>query len=69
MSHFCPQCNFEIEDSGCEICPQCNFDFNDTISCPYKISRRCVHISRECNVYGLGYEECKIYLNKSGIVR
>lgn len=69
MSHFCPQCNFEMKDSGTEICPQCGFDFNDTLSCPYKISRRCIHTRKECLVHGLQYEDCELYLNKSGIKR
>ena len=66
--HECPNCGFEIEDTEVEICPKCNFDFNDTISCPYKISRRCVHTRRECNIRGLNHESCRLYLQKSGII-
>ena len=65
--HECPNCGFQIEDSGLEICPNCNFNFSSTLSCPYKISKRCVHSHNVCNVIGLDYESCKVYLHKSGI--
>lgn len=65
--HECPQCGFNIEDSSIEICPNCQFDFNTTISCPYKISKRCIHSQKPCQIYGLNYEDCKLYLHKSGI--
>ena len=67
--HDCPNCGNTIKDSSIEICPNCNFDFNDTISCPYKISNRCIHLNKPCTIKGLDYEVCKIYLNKSGIAR
>ena len=65
--HECPECAFIMEDSSVEICPNCGFDFNATISCPYKISNRCIHNQNVCAIYGLNYEDCKIYLHKSGI--
>lgn len=65
--HTCPQCGFDIQDSNMEVCANCKFDFNDTLSCPYKISNRCVHTHKECKVYGLAYEDCQMYLHKSGI--
>ena len=65
--HECPQCGFNIEDSSIEICPKCSFDFNATLSCPYKISNKCVHRNSKCDIYGLNYEDCSIYLHKSGI--
>ena len=67
--HQCPQCGFEITDVNIEICPQCEFDFNDTLSCPYKISNRCVHNGVPCAIKGLDYELCKMYLHKSGITQ
>ena len=67
MTHFCPSCGFNIEDSSIEICPNCYFDFNTTLSCPYKISNRCIHLQKVCEIAGLAYEDCKIYLHKSGI--
>lgn len=66
--HECPQCGFNIEDINIEICPECGFDFNDTISCPYRISNRCIYSRKTCDIYGLDYEDCKLYLTKSGIV-
>ena len=65
--HTCPNCNFDIDDSSIEVCPQCNFDFNTTLSCPYRISNKCIHINKVCEVYGLNYEACNIYLKQSGI--
>ena len=62
----CPQCGFEIDNE--EICPRCGFDINTTLSCPYKISKRCVHSGTSCNVYGLNYEDCNTYLHKAGII-
>lgn len=62
--YSCPNCNTEIEE---EICPNCGFDINTTLSCPYKISKKCVHNKQECPNYGLKYELCQIYLIKSGI--
>ena len=67
--HECPECGFSIQDSSLEICPECGFDFNDTISCPYKISNRCIHYQKPCPIHGLDYEDCKIYLHKSGIIQ
>ena len=64
--HTCPNCNFDITDNS-EICPECGFDFNTTLSCPYKISNKCIHRQKECGVYGLDYELCELYLHKSGI--
>ena len=65
--HICPNCSLYIQDSSAEICPQCKFNFNETLSCPYLISKRCVHSGEVCNVYGLDYEDCNTYLHKSGI--
>lgn len=67
--HDCPNCGFTINDMNKEICPNCNFDFNDTISCAYKISNKCVHTNKECNIRGLDFELCKIYLHNSGITK
>lgn len=62
----CPNCGFSLEEDF-EICPSCQFNFNDTISCPFKISLRCIHKSEKCEVSGLDYEICEIYLKKVGI--
>lgn len=66
--HQCPQCGFNIKDSSIEVCEQCGFDFNTTLSCPYKISNRCIHLQKVCDIKGLNFEDCKLYLTKSGIV-
>ena len=59
----CPQCGKEIDTDTCE----CGFDINETLSCPYIISGNCIHTNKECNVRGLDYEDCHIYLHKAGI--
>lgn len=59
----CPQCGKELEG---EIC-KCGFDINETLSCPFKISLRCIHTSEKCEIEGLDYEDCEIYLSKAGI--
>lgn len=59
----CPRCGKEIELEVCE----CGFNFNETLSCPYLISNACVHTQKQCNVYGLGFEDCSLYLHKAGI--
>lgn len=59
----CPNCGKLIEEDKCE----CGFNVNETLSCPYRISNKCIHESKECDVYGLDYELCDIYLHKTGI--
>ena len=59
----CPQCGKEIETEVCE----CGFDINTTLSCPFKISLRCVHSQEKCEIFGLDFEDCEIYLAKAGI--
>lgn len=61
--YTCPQCGKDLETDTCE----CGFDINETLGCPYKISGNCIHTHIECNINGLGYEECGVYLHKSGI--
>ena len=61
--YMCPQCGKEIDTEVCE----CGVDINETLGCAYKISGNCVHTNKECNVRGLDYEECEIYLHKAGI--
>ena len=63
---ICPQCNNEFEDS-LERCPQCGYNFNAILNCPYKISLKCIHNSKDCFIEGLNYEMCEIYLHKAGI--
>lgn len=64
--HDCPQCNAILESID-EVCPKCSFDFNTTLSCPYLISKRCVHTNKVCSIIGLNYELCSIYLHKAAI--
>lgn len=59
----CPKCGKEIDTDTCE----CGFNVNETLSCPYLISGNCIHTNKECDVYGLDYELCSVYLHKSGI--
>lgn len=59
----CPNCGKEIDTDICD----CGFNINETITCAYKISGNCVHTNKECNIEGLNYELCEIYLHKSGI--
>lgn len=59
----CPQCGKEIDSDTCE----CGFDIATTLGCPYKISGNCVHTNETCEIVGLNYEDCNIYLHKSGI--
>ena len=63
----CPNCGNIMKDTQ-EVCENCNFNFNDTLSCPYKVSNRCIFTSDKCNISGLGYEECSIYLHKAGLI-
>ena len=65
--HMCPECGFEIEDPAQEIC-KCGFDFGTTLDCPYKISGNCVSLKTKCNINGLDFEDCKIYLKDAGIM-
>ena len=67
--HTCPNCGNNIKELDVYICPECNFDFNSTVSCPYKISNKCVHKKIECTINGLDYELCKLYLHCSGITK
>lgn len=62
----CPNCGNIMRDTE-EVCIKCNFNFNDTLSCPYKVSGRCIFTQETCNIKGLGYEECSIYLHKAGL--
>ena len=59
----CPNCGKEISTETCD----CGFDINETLSCPYKVSLRCVHTSEKCEINGLNFEDCPLYLQKSGI--
>ena len=61
--YFCPKCGKEIEEEICE----CGFDINETLSCPFKISLRCIHNNEKCKINGLNYEDCVLYLEKAGI--
>lgn len=63
----CPNCGFIIEQEEMECCPKCSFNFNYLLQCPYKISNKCVHTSKDCYLEGLNYENCFIYLHKVGI--
>ena len=65
---ICPQCNNEFEDN-LEKCPRCGYNYNTFLNCPYKISGNCVHLQEECDIQGLNFEDCTIYLHKSGIER
>ena len=65
--HTCPNCGKDIQKLDLYVCPNCQFDFNDTVSCPYKISNKCVHNNKNCTLIGFNYEECKLYLHCSGI--
>ena len=67
MSMMCPQCGFEIVEFNLELCPKCGFDFNSYIDCPHKISNRCVHSGLKCDVAGLNYEICKVFMHKCGL--
>lgn len=62
----CPQCGSVIDDEDGK-CPVCGFNFNYLLNCPYKVSNRCLHNSRECYIEGLNFELCELYLHKSGI--
>ena len=66
--HECPNCGYLIEEDNIYVCPQCEFDFNDTFECPYKVSLKCIHTQRECDISGSDFELCKLYLHKAGIV-
>lgn len=61
--YTCPNCGKDIETETCE----CGFDINETIECAYKVSGNCIHTNEECKIRGLGYEDCVVYLHKSGI--
>lgn len=61
----CPNCGKEIDTDTCE----CGFDIAETLGCAYKVSGNCVHTHKECTVRGLAYEDCDVYLHKSGIVK
>lgn len=65
--HECPKCGFNIEKIFEDRCPQCGFNFNYLLTCPYRLSNKCVHNSKDCYIEGLNYELCEIYLHKSGI--
>jgi len=65
--HECPQCGFDITQIGEDKCPECGFNFNYLLSCPYKISGKCIHNQKDCYIEGLNYENCTIYLHKSAI--
>ena len=65
--HICPQCNYEFENEYENICPKCSFSFDETLSCPYKISEKCVFTEADCLIKGLNFEDCKIYLKEAGI--
>ena len=61
----CPNCGKELSDIT-EKC-ECGFNFNGTLDCPYKISLRCCHSGDKCEVSGLDFEDCNVYLKKAGI--
>ena len=61
---ICPKCGKEVKLEVCE----CGFNFNDLLTCPYKISNKCIHNQNKCEIYGLNFEDCKMYLHKSGII-
>ena len=69
MSHMCPNCGTDIEDSFQEICPNCKFNFGETLSCGYNINGNCVHTQRPCEMSGLDFEDCKLYLVNTGILK
>lgn len=59
----CPNCGKELNTEVCE----CGFNFNLYLTCPYIMSEKCIHTNKECKIYGLCFEDCEIYLHKSGI--
>lgn len=61
----CPNCGNDMNED--EICNNCGFNFNDTLTCPCKVSLRCIHTEEKCEVVGLDFEDCSIYLTKNGI--
>lgn len=61
----CPNCGSMLETV--ETCPNCKYNIACTFSCPFKVSGNCVHEHIECNIEGLDYEVCKIYLKQAGI--
>lgn len=67
MSHTCPVCDYIFENAFEDVCPNCSFSFNETLICPYKISQKCVFQNQECDIEGLNFEDCKIYLKEAGI--
>ena len=67
--HECPNCGFNIQEDNIEKCPNCSFNFNYLLGCPYKISNKCVHTSKDCYSEGLNYESCSMYLHKAGIIK
>ena len=64
--NICPQCGKELDDR--EICDVCGFNFNYTLSCPHKLSGKCVHNQKDCFIEGLNLEDCQLFLHSTGII-
>ena len=67
--HMCPNCGNELKEDDIEKCPNCDFDFNDTLTCPQKVSNRCIHTQQVCDIQGLNFELCKTFLHKTGMMK
>ena len=70
MSHMCPNCGYEfgLNEEFETVCKKCGFDFNTTIACSSKYQGKCLNTGEVCEVYGLDFEDCPIYLKKTGIL-
>lgn len=62
---MCPNCGNIITDSDVYTCPNCTYDFGQLISCVYlDDDKKCFLTGEPCNIKGLDYENCEIYINK-----
>ena len=62
---LCPNCGNKITNPEIYICPNCTYDFGQLISCNYlNESKNCFLTGEPCNIKGLNYENCQIFINK-----
>lgn len=69
MSHMCPNCGYEfgLNEEFETVCKECGFDFNSTIACADRYKGKCLNTNESCDIYGLNFEECPIWLHKVGL--
>lgn len=65
--HICPECGHEFEKQTEEICPKCGHNFNNELTCPMKVSLRCIADGKKCQITGLNFEDCAVFKHKNGL--